>query len=50
MAFTFYNLCENLWGGSPAVTSLPNAFYSPSQNQLLSTTFVNKFPDDLTSV
>lgn len=21
--FTFYDLCTNLWGGSPAVTSLP---------------------------
>lgn len=23
VVFTFYNLCESLWGGSPAVTSLP---------------------------
>ena len=48
--FTFYRLCENLLGGSPAVTSLLNAVYSPSQDQLSSTTFVNKFPDDLSPV
>ena len=44
---TFYGLCENLLGGSPAVNSLPNAIYSPLEDQLLLTTFVNKFSDDL---
>ena len=48
--FTFYGLCENLWGGSPAVTSLPNAIVSLLQDQLSSTTFVNKFPHDLSPV
>ena len=48
--FTFYGICENLWGGSPTVTSLPNAIDSPLQDQLSSTTFVNKFPDDLPPV
>ena len=24
VVFTFFNLCENLWGGSPAVTSISN--------------------------
>ena len=46
----FYGLCENLLGGSPAVTSLPNAIDSPLQGQLSSITFVNKFPDDLSPV
>ena len=50
IVFTFYGLCENLWGGSPAVTSLPNAIDSTLQDQLSSTTFVNKFPDDLSPV
>ena len=48
--FTFYRLCENLWGGSLAATSLPNAVDSRLQNELLSTTFVNKFADDLSPV
>ena len=30
--FTFYRLCENLLGGYPAVTSLPNAIDSPLQD------------------
>ena len=50
IVFTFYGLCENLWGGSPAVTSLSNATDSPLQDQLLSTNFVNKFPHDLSPV
>ena len=29
IAFTFYGLCENLWGESPAVTSPPNDIDSP---------------------
>ena len=36
-----------IFGGSPPVTSLPNAIDSPLQDQLSSTTFVNKFPDNL---
>ena len=48
--FNFYGHCENLWGRSPAVTSLTNAIDSPLQDQLSSTTFVNKFPDDLSPV
>ena len=47
---TFYGLCENLWGRAPAVASLPNAIDSPLQDQLLSTTFVSKFPDGLSPV
>ena len=50
IVFTFYGLCKILWGGSPAVTSLSNAIGSPLQDQLSSTTFVNKFPDDLSPV
>ena len=50
IAFTFYGLCENLWGESPAVTSPPNDIDSPFQDQLSSTTFVNKFPHDLSPV
>ena len=48
--FTFYGFCENLWGGSPAVNSYPNAIDSPLQDQLSPTTFVNKSPDDLSPV
>ena len=36
IVFTFYGICGNLWGGSSAVTSLPNAIDSPLQDQLLS--------------
>ena len=44
--FLFCGLCENLWGGSPAAfLMLLTVLY-----QLLSTTFVNKFPDDLSLV
>ena len=50
IVFTFYGLCENHRGGSPAVTSLPNAIDSPYQDQLSSTAFVNKFPDDSSPV
>ena len=32
IVFTFYGLCENLLGGYPAVTSLPNAIDSPLQD------------------
>ena len=32
MAFTFYDLCANLWGGSPVVTSLPFGVDTPGQN------------------
>ena len=46
----FMDFFENFWGGSPAVTSLPNAIKSSLQDQLLSPTFVNKFPDDLSPV
>ena len=48
--FTFYGLWENLWRGSPALTILPDANDSPLQDQLSSTTFSNKFPDDLSPV
>ena len=48
--FTCYGLCENLWRGSPAATILPDAIDSPLQDQLSSTTFSNKFPDDLSPV
>ena len=50
IVFIFYRICESLWGGSPAVTRLPNAIVCPLQDQLSSTTFVNKFPDDLSPV
>ena len=50
IVFIFYGLCENLLGGSPAVTSLPNAIDSPLQDQLSLTNFVNKFPGDLSPV
>ena len=42
----FYGLCENLWGGSPVISSLPNAIDIP----LIRSAFVNKFPDDLSPV
>ena len=32
MVFTFYDLCANLWGGLPAVTSLPFGVDTSSQN------------------
>ena len=31
VVFTFYNLCLNLWGGSPAVTSLPSGVDTSGQ-------------------
>ena len=31
MVLTFYGLCGNLWGGSPAVTNLSNAIDRPLQ-------------------
>ena len=48
--FTFYGLCANLWGRSSAVTSLPNSIDSPLQDWLLSTTFVNRFPNELSPI
>ena len=48
--FTFDGLCENLRGGFPAVTSLLNAIDSLLEDQFSSTTFVSKFPDDLSLV
>ena len=42
----FYGLYENLSGGSPAISSLPNAIDIP----LIRSAFVNKFPDDLSPV
>ena len=50
IVFTFYELCQSFWGGSPAVTSIPNAIDSPLQDQLSSVTFINKFPDGLSPV
>ena len=41
--FTFYGLCENLYGGSSEVTSFYNVTDSPLQDQLSSTTFFDKF-------
>jgi len=32
VVFTFYDLCVNLWGGSPAVTSLPFGVDTSGQN------------------
>ena len=43
IVFSFYGLCENLCGGSSEVTSLYNATDSPLQDQLSSTTFLDKF-------
>ena len=31
VAFVFYDLCETIWGGSPAVTSLQEEIDSSSQ-------------------
>ena len=33
VVFTFYDLCANLWGGSPAVTSLPYGVDTSGQNR-----------------
>ena len=43
IVFTFYGLCENLWSGSPAVTSISNAI--DSQQQLSSTALESQVPD-----
>ena len=32
MVFTFYDLCANLWGGSPAITTLPFRVDTSGQN------------------
>ena len=48
--FTFYGLCANLRGRSPAVTSLPNTIDNPLQDWFLSTTFVNKFLNDFSPI